>query len=213
MPDGPQPGNDLTTFYVSGDAFRSGGRLLALRAGQYASLFVCSIIVARALGPPERAEYALVLSLAAIVWMMISAGLDSAASRILGRREGSLRTLRLLSAAALVLGAIGMAFTFGVGLLLQDSVLQGASVLSIALGAATVPCLLVTQYSSALLFRMGALSSYGRVVVIAGLLQLALLAATVSITDLTAQSALVIALVVSAEHCGWLGRRAGAGRR
>ena len=56
----------------------------------------------------------------------------------------------------------------------------------------------MTQYSSALLFRMGALSSYGRVVVIAGLLQLALLTATVSITDLTAQSALVIALVVSA---------------
>ena len=198
VPDGPQAGNDLTA-YVSGDAFRSGGRLLALRAGQYASLFVCSIIVARALGPPERAEYALVLSLAAIVWVMISAGLDSAASRILGRREGSLEDVaRLLSAAALVLGAIGMALTFGVGLLLQDSVLQGASALSIALGAATVPCLLVTQYSSALLFRMGALSSYGRVVVIAGLLQLALLAATVSITDLTAQSALVIALVVSA---------------
>ena len=80
------------------------------------------------------------LSLAAIVWMMISAGLDSAASRILGRREGSLEDVaRLLSAAALALGAIGMALTFGVGLLLQDSVLQGASVLSIALGAATVP--------------------------------------------------------------------------
>ena len=198
VPDGPQAGNDLTA-YVSGDAFRSGGRLLALRAGQYASLFVCSIIVARALGPRNGPG--------------TPAGAQPRRNR-LGDDLGRARQRRQQDprpprgeprgrcAPPVCCGAPVGRHRDGAhvrrGPAAAGQPVQGASVLSIALGAATVPCLLVTQYSSALLFRIGALSSYGRVVVIAGLLQLALLAATVSIPDLTAQSALVIALVVSA---------------
>src|SRR5947209_109114 len=91
-----------------GDSLVRGSRLLALRVCQYVVLFVVGLVVARALGPSGRAQYALPLALATSVWVVVNLSLDGSTGALLARREGSLRDIaRFLSAATLILGVLG----------------------------------------------------------------------------------------------------------
>lgn len=143
-------------------ALRGGSRLLALRSSQYAFFFVGGVIVARVLGPDLRAQYALALALGLVIWALVNLSLDTAAGRLLGRREATLvEVSRALATATLVLGLIGAAAAFAVGLAIRDALLSGASTTAVGLAALMVPSALSVQLLTGLLVRVGALRAYG----------------------------------------------------
>ena len=177
------------------DAMVGGSRLLALRASQYFFLFVASLVIARALGPELRAQYALPLALSGAVWTLTHLSLDSAALRALGRREASLiEVTKVLSASILVLGCLGAAMALAIGSIWQGPLLAGASASAILLGALMVPVSLAQQLTSTLLARVGALRAFGWASAISAALVLVLdliLIATSTVTPATAIGAIV----------------------
>ena len=68
-------------------ARRQGGSFVILRTAQQAIGLITAIVIARSLSPAQRAQYALPLALAGLVWAGSHLSLDSAAGRLLGRRE------------------------------------------------------------------------------------------------------------------------------
>jgi O-antigen/teichoic acid export membrane protein len=176
--------------------------LVLLRGSQFVFLFLAGVVVARALGPALRAQYALTFALGSGTWVLIHLSLPEATGRLLARREASLTELTpILYAASLVLGALGLGIVLTVGLLTRTSLLQHASSGAIVCGALIVPLMLVQQMSVGLLTRLGALAVYGWISAGSGLLQLvlvAVLAFTVSVTPENALAAAVVALSVRA---------------
>lgn len=181
---------------------RRGLWLALLRGSQYLLLFVAGVVVARELGPELRAQYALSLALGSGVWILINLSLPEAAGRLLARREASLAQLaRILYAASLVLGVLGMTVVVAIGMLARSSFLEHASTTAIVLGGLIVPLTLVQQVSVGLLTRVGAFGAYGWSCALTGLMQLALvvlLAATLALTPEHALAVAVLALAIRA---------------
>src|SRR3954466_10763929 len=139
----------------------SHGGYLALRLAQYGVIFVSSVVLARALGPSDRGQYALALALASNVWILSHLSLEGAAGRLLGRGEATFDELtRFLTAAVLLLGVLGAALALLLGLANADSLLAGAGSTTIALASLTVPCLLVNQMAGYMLLLDGLLGGY-----------------------------------------------------
>ena len=183
-------------------ALRRGLLLALLRGSQYLLLFVAGVVVARELGPELRAQYALSLALGSGVWILINLSLPEAAGRLLARREASLAQLaRILYAASLVLGVLGMTVVVAIGMLARGSFLEHASTTAIVLGGLIVPLTLVQQVSVGLLTRVGAFGAYGWSCALTGLMQLALvvlLAVTLALTPEYALAVAVLALAIRA---------------
>jgi O-antigen/teichoic acid export membrane protein len=151
----------------------SHGRYLALRLAQYGVIFVSSVVLARALGPSDRGQYALVLALASNVWILCHHSLEGAAGRLLGRGEATFAELTsFLTAAVLLVGSLGTAIALGLGVATRDSLLGGAGSSTILLASLTVPCLLVNQIAGYMLLLGGWLRSYAWAALIAAVLQL-----------------------------------------
>jgi O-antigen/teichoic acid export membrane protein len=176
-----------------------GGRLLASRVVQYAALFAANVLVARALGPSERAQYALPLALMALVLVLVGMSVDQASGRALGRREASLGELVGLACAVSVgLGLTGAAVCLVVGGLAADQLLAGASTTAIALAAAAVPFGLAANAFGGLLLRTGRFAGYGAVSAAAGLAQLGGVVLFELGPGLTAERALLVFAVATA---------------
>lgn len=123
---------------------------------------IANVLASRALGTAGRAQYALPLNLATLVWIAVNLSLDSSSGAMLARREASVVQLgRLLTTATLVLGALGAALTLAIGLPAANSLLAHASPTAIVLAAVGVPLALAVQLATGLLMRIGALRGYG----------------------------------------------------
>ena len=207
-------------------AIAGGGRLLALRVSQYLMLFLSGLVVARALGPALRAEYVLPLVLANCLWAVVNLSLDTAAGRLLGRREASLvEVSRVLATATLGLGAVGAVATLAVGLLTRNELLTGASVTSVGLAALMVPLSVgVQQMGTGLLVRVGALRAYGWASAVSGATVLVLVTALAAASALTPERAIAAVVIGSvllafllalalARHTGLRGLLPGGSRR
>jgi O-antigen/teichoic acid export membrane protein len=193
-----------------------GGRLLGLRVLQYTFVFLGGLIVARALGPSGRAEYALPLNLAMICWVGCHLSVEAVAARLLARGEETYeRMARLCSLATLVLGSAGAIATLAIGLLLRDEALGGASSTSVVLAAATVPFTVAAQLATALMLRRGRTRFYGWVGAVVAVGQFALLLVASVTGWLDPQQALAINLVAIAASAailvGAIGRELGWG--
>src|SRR6187551_3356378 len=78
-------------------AMGGGGRLLGFRAVQFVFLFLLSLIATRALGPEGRAQYALALNLATMVWVVSHLSVEQSVARMMAREEASLAELSRLA--------------------------------------------------------------------------------------------------------------------
>jgi stage V sporulation protein B len=176
-----------------------GFELVGLRIAQYVVLLIVSVVVARALGPAMRAEYALALALAVGVWLLIGLSLDTAAGALLARGEASVYALsRLLATAVVALGALGFTATCVIGIPLADDFLSGASSTAVVIAAATVPPTLAAQMAIGLLSRIGALRPYGLATVTGAAVQLVFVAIVDGAWGLTPETAILGAVL------GWV---------
>jgi O-antigen/teichoic acid export membrane protein len=169
---------------------------IALRTVQYATLFLSALVVARALGPAGRAQYALPLALATVVLGVCHLTLEGAAGRLLARKEASLHELvSLLSATTLLVSAVAVVVTTAVGYAIADAVLAGASHTTVLLAALVVPFMLAAQVAGELLLRLGILRRLGVVAVVSATLQLALAVVLMAASLLTPERAMLITLI------------------
>lgn len=196
-------------------SLRGGGRLLAFRLIQFASLFLLSLVAARALGPDGRGQYALALNLVTMVWVVSHLSVEQSVARLLARREASLVELsRVSSLFVCTLGMLGAALALAVAIPARDSLLGGASVGTVALAAATIPFTLAGQMATALLLRTGELRAYGWIIALASAIQLALVIALelgMGLTPELAMAAALATIALMAFALTWvLARRLGA---
>jgi O-antigen/teichoic acid export membrane protein len=172
---------------------------LGLRLSQYAVIFVSSVIVARALGPADRGQYALALALASNIWIISHLTLEGAAGRLFGRGEATFEQLtRFLSAAVLTIGLIATSVTLAIGLANRDAILGGASSTTVLLASLTVPLLLVNQMASYMLLLAGRLRGYGWAALLAAATQLVAVLAVVAAGDVTPEKATATTLLGTA---------------
>lgn len=180
---------------AAGAALSRGSHLLLMRGVQYALVFVGGLVIARALGPDGRGEYALALNFATLVWIASHLSVEAAAARLLGRREADwVDVARGCMAAALVLGTLGAVAAAGIGLAARSSILGGASAPSVLLAAATIPFTIPGQFAAALVFRRGRTVSYGLLQIVVAGVQLTLLVAIEGGAGLTPEWTLAINL-------------------
>jgi O-antigen/teichoic acid export membrane protein len=140
----------------------AGSHLFGLRLAQYGLLFLANVLASRSLGAVGRAQYALPINLATLIWVGVNLSLDGSTGAMLARREVPLRALsRFLAAATLALGALGAVATLAIGLPISGSLLAHASAQAVELAAMTVPLTLAIQLTVGLLVRRGALRAYG----------------------------------------------------
>ena len=170
-----------------------GGRLVAFRVTQYTALFVANVLVTRALGPSERAHYALPLALMTLVLVLAEMSVDQASGRALGRRQASLGELVAVAYGAFVgLGVAGAAACLIVGVLTADQLLAGASTTAVAIAALALPFALAAKAFGGLLLRTGRLGAYGVVSAASGIVQLGAIAILRLEDALTAERALLV---------------------
>jgi O-antigen/teichoic acid export membrane protein len=178
-------------------ALRQGGVLLRWRAGQYGLGFLSALVIARVLGPAGRAQYALPLNLATLVWVGIHLSLESAVARMLGRREVTFEVMtRICLEAALALGVAGFAVMEALGQVLRSSALANASEVSITLVAVSIPFTILAQFVTALLLRQGRTATYGRLLAVSALLQLAGLVGLWAVARLSPETTLAVNLAI-----------------
>ncbi len=182
--------------------------------GSYVVTFVLSvpnsIMLARALRPTGRGEYALLLLVPGLLSLLCDPGYGTAAVYFLGRRRFSAGLLAAaLLAAALGCGAIGLA---AIALLLQFPTLLPAIGLQVALdhtallwlSALTLPCAFATNYYAALLLAEQRLPSYNLVQILPYITQLLLVAGLLvagQLTLTTAVGTFVAAKLLTALVC------------
>jgi O-antigen/teichoic acid export membrane protein len=180
-------------------AMGGGGRLLGFRAVQFVFLFLLSLIATRALWPEGRAQYALALNLATMVWVISHLSVEQSVARMMARREASMFELcRLSSFFALALGLIGAAITLAIGLAAREALLGGANATTVVLAAATIPFTLVGQMATALLLRMGVLRAYGWIIALGAIVQFGLIVALELGAGLTPELTMLAALLTIA---------------
>jgi O-antigen/teichoic acid export membrane protein len=193
------PGSIDEPDLIVSSSLRGGGRLLGFRAVQFGSLFLLSLVAARALGPDGRGQYALALNLATMVWVVTHLSVEQSAARMLARREATIVELcRLSSRVVLTLGLLGTAVALAIGLSARGSLLGDASVGTVVLAAATIPFTLAGQMATALLLRSGELRPYGWIIALASLVQLGLVIGLEIGIGLTPELAMVAALATIA---------------
>jgi O-antigen/teichoic acid export membrane protein len=193
------PGSIDEPDLIVSSSLRGGGRLLGFRAVQFGSLFLLSLVAARALGPDGRGQYALALNLATMVWVVTHLSVEQSAARMLARREATVVELcRLSSLFVLTLGLLGTAVALAIGLSARAGLLGDASVGTVVLAAATIPFTLAGQMATALLLRSGELRPYGWIIALASVVQLGLVIGLEIGIGLTPELAMVAALATIA---------------
>jgi O-antigen/teichoic acid export membrane protein len=193
------PGSIDEPDLLVSSSLRGGGRLLGFRLVQFASLFLLSLVAARALGPEGRGQYALALNLATMVWVVTHFSVEQSVARMLARREATIVELcRLSSLFVLTLGLLGTAVALAIGIPARGSMLGDATVGTVALAAATIPFTLAGQMATALLLRTGELRAYGWIIALASIVQLGLVVALEIGVGLTPALAMVGALATIA---------------
>lgn len=143
-------------------ALTAAGSHVWLRLAQYGLLFVAGLVLTRALGPEGRSEYALPLAFAGVAALVMGLSLEYSTGRLLARKEADARAVvRVLSTAVVLLGGAGVLVVLLVGLPLRESLLSGASVAAVVVGALLVPILLAQTFAGGLAIRLGGLRTYG----------------------------------------------------
>jgi O-antigen/teichoic acid export membrane protein len=182
-----------------GATLRRAGWLLKLRAVQYLLVFAGGLVIARALGPGGRGQYALALNLAMIVWIVFHLSIESAVGRLLARREATpVELARLSVQASIVLGGAGAVAALAIGLAARDDLLGAASTTAIVYAAATVPPSVAGTLFAALLLRRGRVRAFGYIQAGQAAAQFALLLAAAATDALTPESTLLINLIATA---------------
>lgn len=216
----PRPGLDIDPDALLGAGplgllRGTSGRFVGLRLLQYVLLFAAGLVLSRALGPEGRSQYAVPLALAGIVQLTFHLSLEYASGRMLARGDADVAALgRFLSLAAVVLGALGFATSVGLGLLVREQLLAGASTTAVIIAAATVPVGLAGLFSGGLLLRMGDLRGYGWTSLVAASVQFAGMTILAAVDKLSPESGLAmtalgfasIAVGMSSRvirHAGW----------
>jgi O-antigen/teichoic acid export membrane protein len=170
-----------------------GAELLGFRAVQLGVGFLSGLVIARALGPTGRAEYALPLALATTVLVLSHLSMEAAIARLLARGEATAVQLTgLASSASLVLGLIGTGLCLGAGFLLPSDVLGDASRTALVLAAASVAPMLYALLAAAIMFRLGQLRAYGTIQALTAVGQLVLLLLLELSTGLSPESVLAL---------------------
>ncbi|PZS09930.1 MAG: hypothetical protein DLM64_09725 [Solirubrobacterales bacterium] len=173
-------------------SLRSGFRLLVLRISAYGLLFLVQLLVARALGPVGRARYALTLNLANIVWVVLALSLDVSTGAMVARGEASFRAMsRFLSAATVLLGAIGWLATCVLGLVLPARLVAHSPTGTLVLAGLIVPLQMAAMMCIAVALRLGALGAFGWAALASALVQLVFVLGLVAVHGLTPGAALV----------------------
>jgi len=163
---------------------------MILRLAQYGLLFVSALLVARDLGPDDRARYALPLALAAGVASLLHLSLEGAAGRLLARDEATAAQLtRALAGCTVLLGAISLLVALVASAVARQDLLAGASQTTVLLAVATIPFLFAIQMAGYMLMVLGGLRAYAIAAASAASGQLALVGVLVAFGDLTVATA------------------------
>ncbi len=115
---------------------------------------------------------------------------------MLARREITILPLtRVLSLWLMAMSVVATAIAFGLGSLLREEVLAGASVEMVLVASLTIPALFATQLAGQLLIVRGRLIAHGLASAIGAVLQLAVTLYLLATDNLTASTALATAAV------------------
>jgi O-antigen/teichoic acid export membrane protein len=189
-----------------------GSKLVGFRAIQLGLGFLSGLVIARALGPTGRAEYALPLALATAVLVVSHLSMELAISRLLSRGEATaLQLARLASSASVLLGLLGSGLCLALGVALPATLVGEASTTGLALAAASVAPMLYSVLASSIMFRLGQLRAYGVIQLLTAAGQLGLLVALELSARLSPESVLglnlLLVLLMGAGMAGCLARR------
>ena len=126
--------------------------------------------------------------------MVTHLSMELAGSRMFARREIMIAPLaRVLSFWFLAVSAVSTAIAFGLGLLLREDVLAGATTEMVLIASLTIPALFATQLAGQLLIVRGRLIAHGLASASGAVLQLALTLYLLATSNLTASTALATA--------------------
>lgn len=177
-------------------ALKLGSAMLWLRLVQYVFLFGSSVLVARSLAPAGRAAYILPLNIAGIATVLSNLSLETAAGRLLGRREVDVRELiGPTFGTGLVSAAVGVVAAASIGLAFRHELSPTTTAPQMLLASTVVIPNQLNFLSAGLLLRIGALRSYGAVSAVAALAQLIAVLCFYSFGHLTVSTALLLTVL------------------
>jgi O-antigen/teichoic acid export membrane protein len=166
--------------------------LLAFRIGHVGLLFVASALIARELGPADRAEYALSLTFAATVWIFTHLSLDAAAARLLAHRRIEISTAAGHLATGVILVSIGgPILTVALGALIRPA-LADPALLTLFLAGLTIPGHVTLQMAGHLLALSGRLRATGVSYFAAALVQIGGVLGLILANSLTVVTAMAV---------------------
>jgi O-antigen/teichoic acid export membrane protein len=199
---------------ISRLSFGGAGSYVGLRLAQYAMLFLAALLVSRSLGPADRGEYALPLSLAVVMQLVLGLSLEQSTGRLLARREASAADVaHVLWAGVIVLGSIGALLTVAIGLPFRASLMSGASAGGVVAAAALVPVGIAHTYGSGLVLRLGGVRAYGLISLASASTHLLGAAGLIAAGVLTPETGLlwvvVSTAVAAAGSAAWIVKRVG----
>lgn len=196
---------------TAGPHERSLARAAADVAGTRIVLLVLglgvSVLIARALGPAGRGEYALVVAVSATAVTLGHLSIEQAQVYLTSTGAGLRRLAANAVALGLVLGCLAVAGVFALSALTGYPAQEVESLLALGLGLAAVPFSMVALYANGLLVLEGRTDLVNRAALLGGGAQTALLVALgfagrLTVTVVVAAWLLnaVLPLVVSLRH-------------
>jgi O-antigen/teichoic acid export membrane protein len=168
---------------------------VVLRFTQYGLLFLNGVLVSRALGPAGRARYVLPLVLSATVFALLHLSVETAAGRLVGRREATpAEVTRVLAALLLLTGIVGAGVVLAVGALGRESLLAGAKMSTVVVAAAAVLAQAM-QSAGYILLILGALRHYAAIVATSAAVQVLFVVGLLAFSKMTPTLAALAALL------------------
>jgi O-antigen/teichoic acid export membrane protein len=130
----------VTESSARGSVAGTAASVLTGQLATYATGFVTSVLIARAVGAAGRGHYYLPVLAATLVVTVTSLGVESSSAMAFSERGISLsRLARLSGALALLIGPIGIALLFASYALFSHSAFAGVPFSSVAIVAVTIP--------------------------------------------------------------------------
>jgi len=192
---------------IAADSFSA----LALRVSLYATGFVGSILISRALGPSGRGVYYLPVVTAATLSALASLGLEHANVYLLGNRRASVSALWAQSGlVSAVMGTFALAVALALPAVVPG-VYAGTSTLLLLLACLAIPLTLHTQFGAGLLTLQGRVTWQFKAALGGSLTQVALVAAVAASRSLTVPAVLATTLASTAVTWWLIARRTSPG--
>ena len=162
---------------------------------QVGLLFGSSIIIARQLGPANRAVYALPLALVGIVWAVCHLSFDRGLLRLIGRREATIGQAVTASIGfGVMVSIVGPVVAIGIGVA-WPGIVGGATMTTVVLAALGLPGIHFTYAAGDLLLVVGKRRSWTAAVTGGCISQLVLVVIAAATHNLTVHVALATAAI------------------